>query len=75
MYMTEDIKIFREMCDKHDLTYVFSDDYKAYSKGEMQYKELVEFSKRLPREVAVQIWNENVEKKIMQHSWNEHKWV
>lgn len=70
----DNIQKFRELCASHDLTYTYSDDGKTYSRGDAQYKEIIELSKTMPRDVAVQIWNENVEKKIIQHSWNEFKW-
>jgi hypothetical protein len=65
---------FRDMCEKHDLTYTYSDDGRTYSKGEAEYKAIVEFSKKIPREMAVKIWNETVEKKMQSFVWDEYKW-
>ena len=65
---------FREMCEGHDITYSWSDDYKVYSRGELQYLDLVEYSKSIPRNLAVQIWNQTVEKKLRKEVWDEYKW-
>jgi hypothetical protein len=72
--LLSDQEIFRNMCQAHDLSYVYSDDGKVYSNGEKQYKEIMEFSKKLPLDEAKTIWNEMVEKKVIKHCWGEYKW-
>lgn len=73
--MIEDkVKKFRELCEAHDLTYDFSDDSSVYSRGEQQYKEIVELSKQIPRNISRQIWNQTVEKKLLEHAWKDYKW-
>lgn len=66
--------LFKEMCEKHDLTYTYSDDGKVYDAGKAQYAEIIEMSKTLPRWMAVQIWNEVVERKLIEYAWPEYKW-
>ena len=65
---------FKELVSKHDLTYSYSDDYSVYQKGDEQYKAILKLSKELPKEVVVQIWNENVDKKLL-NSRSEYYWV
>lgn len=65
---------FKELVSKHDLTYSYSDDYSVYRKGEEQYKAILNLSKELPKEDVVQIWNENVDKKLL-NSRSDYYWV
>lgn len=74
MSTQNNIELFTEMCRKHDLTYSYSDDGKVYDAGKAQYQEIVEFAKNLPRHVAVKIWNESVEKKLIEYAWKDYKW-
>jgi len=60
--MTEDE--FRKLCKNHDLTYQYSDDGPVWRRGQASYDNLVEASKKLPREVAVHIYNEVVDTKL-----------
>lgn len=69
------VEKFRELVEKHDLTYNYSDDHRAYSNGERQYKEIMELSKEIPIEEAKAIWNANVEKKMRKEVWSEFKWI
>ena len=55
---------FRKMCEAHDLTYDYSDDYSAYRRGREQYAAIKEAAEKLPRGRAVAIWNETVDKKL-----------
>lgn len=70
----ETAKKFRELCEAHDITYDFSDDSTVYRRGDDQYKQIVEVSKQIPRNLAVQIWNETVEKKLLPNAWDDYKW-
>ena len=69
-----DSKLFRELCEAHDITYTYSDDGSVYRRGEAQYKQIVEFSKKIPHNIARQIWNQTVEKKLRKEVWSEYKW-
>lgn len=68
------IEKFKDLISKHDLTYSYSDDYSVYKKGDDEYKAILNLSKELPKEDVVQIWNENVDKKILAHSRSEYYW-
>ena len=66
---------FREMCEYHDITYTYSDDGSVYRRGEAQYMDIVEFADSLPRETAVKIWNEVVDKKFLyEQDRKEYRW-
>lgn len=60
--MTEDE--FRTMCERHDLTFEYSDDGRVWRAGQASLNEVKEAAKELPREVAVRIWNEVVDSKL-----------
>lgn len=68
------VEQFKELVKKHDLTYSYSDDYSVYKKGEDEYKAIVNLSKQLPKEVVVQIWNENVDNKMLPYVRSEYYW-
>ena len=70
----EQCKIFREMCERHDMLYSWSDDGSVYRRGEAQYMDIVEFADSIPRHLAVQIWNQTVEKRMRQDMWDDYKW-
>lgn len=67
---------FRHMCQQHDLTYAYSDDRRSYKAGKDSYAKILSAAKELPRAVAVQIWNESVDKALgeghrAQFYWSE----
>lgn len=70
----DNVQKFRELCEAHDLTYTYSDDGSVYRRGEAQYKEILEFSKSIPRNLAVQVWNQTIEKKLREYDWDDYKW-
>lgn len=74
--MTNDkLNQFRELCKNHDITYSYSDDGSVYNRGNAQYAEIVEMSKSIPREDAVRIWNEEVDKKFLyEQDRAEYRW-
>lgn len=72
--MNKQTETFRELCEAHDMLYTWSDDGSVYKRGEEQYADIVEFSKTIPRSVAVQVWNQTVEKKLRQDMWEDYKW-
>jgi len=66
---------FRQACERHDLTYNYSDDARMWREGEAQYKAIKTMAAELPREVAVKIWNETVDKKILDGHRNNFYWT
>jgi hypothetical protein len=65
---------FRELCKAHDLTFEYSDDHRAWTKGCEQLKEIEAAAKELPFETAKQIWNETVREKILPEHAEEYLW-
>ena len=66
--------IFDELCKEHDLTYSYSDDHSAYTKGHEHHKKIMELSKEIPHNIAVQIWNKYVFEKLSEHYIEEYLW-
>ena len=55
---------FREMCIKHDLTYMYSDDHDVMLAGHRSYSAIQRVAKDLDPEVAARIWNDVVKSKV-----------
>ena len=66
---------FKSLVQSHDLTYQYSDDHRAWSRGSRQFDQILALSKELPRTEAVKIWNENADAKLGSHAqefyWKE----
>jgi hypothetical protein len=56
---------FRKLCKSHDLTHEYSDDHSYWVRGRASLAKVEEKAKELDREVAVRIWNEVVDSKIV----------
>ena len=65
---------FDKLCKEHDLTYSYSDDHSAYTKGHEHHKKIMELSKEIPHNIAVQIWNKYVFEKLSEHYIEEYLW-
>ena len=69
---------FEELCWQHDLTYVYSDDYRMYNRGEMTYRTIKDAAYELGFDVAAPIWNKVVTRKLSEYNrmpflWGEPK--
>lgn len=64
-------KEFREMCEKHDLTYSYSDDNHVWRRGKASYDAIQTAAKNVPN--AEKIWNE-VAKEKLGDNWTIFKW-
>ncbi len=56
---------FRKLCQQHDLTYEYSDDGSVWRRGNETLAKVQAAAKQLDREVAVRIWNEVVDTKLI----------
>lgn len=65
---------FRKLCKNHDLTYEYSDDHRYWTKGNQTLAEVQAKAKELDREVAVRIWNEVVDQKIVEGRRDQWYW-
>lgn len=65
---------FRGMCQRHDLTYEYSDDHRYWERGVASYTALCKFANTLPRATAVRIWNEVIDTKIVEGSRPQFYW-
>lgn len=59
------LDVFTKMVRQHDLTYNYSDDRSVRERGHNEYMAIVEWSKTLPREDVVRIWNAEVDRKLV----------
>lgn len=65
---------FRTLCQKHDLTYEYSDDSEYWRRGSASHAEIRAFAKRLLPETAARIWNEIVDTKIIESHRRQFYW-
>lgn len=65
---------FRKLCMAHDITYEYSDDHRAWSKGSQEYREIHAAAAVLGADVAKPIWNECVDKKIIEGHREQFYW-
>lgn len=56
---------FRQMCAAHDLTFNYSDDSNAYRRGRAELDKIHAARCELGDEIAIPIWNEEVNKKLL----------
>ena len=54
---------------------MYSDDYSAYTRGNNSLSRIKHMASQLPKEEALKIWNEAVEKKVVESVWDEFKWT
>lgn len=55
---------FLEMCQRHDLTYSYSDDGEVWRRGEESLRKIKAKAKAMPKEEVKKIWNAVVDSKI-----------
>lgn len=65
---------FRTLCRQHDLTYEYSDDHFVWQRGSESLAKIRAKAKELPREVAVRIWNEVVDTKLVEDARPMFHW-
>ena len=73
--MNTNIEDFKKAVEAHDLTFMYSDDYSAYTRGNNSLSRIKHMASQLPKEEALKIWNEAVEKKVVESVWDEFKWT
>lgn len=56
---------FAALCDRHDLTYEYSDDASVWRRGANERAVIEAVATSLPAEVVARIWNEMVDKKLI----------
>jgi len=74
-HLSEDEAEFLCLCQAHDLTYMYSDDYTYYEKGDRELKRIQAFAKhRLDKAVAAEIWNMVVDQKLQSGIAKDFYW-
>ena len=74
-HLSEDEAEFLRLCQAHDLTYMYSDDYTYYEKGDRELKRIQAFAKhRLDKAVAAEIWNAVVDEKLQPRLCEDFYW-
>lgn len=67
-------ELFAAMCAAHDLTYDYSDDFRAYQKGARESSLIQQAATLLGNDVAFPIWNAEVDKKLLEGSREMFYW-
>jgi hypothetical protein len=65
---------FREACQRHDLTYEYSDDGRYWRAGCASYDRIRKAAKQFPREDVERIWNEIVDQKLVPDARERFYW-
>jgi hypothetical protein len=68
------IEKFQELVDDHDLTFDYSDDINMYRRGLAQLKEIKELAKELPIESVRAIWNNKVDRYLVENARAPFYW-
>lgn len=58
------VEQFCSLVASHDLTYTFSDDSRSYDRGRAQLEAIERLKAEIPKDRAVAIWNNNVDRKL-----------
>jgi hypothetical protein len=69
-----DEDLLKALCAAHDLTFEYSDDIRSFRAGNEQLKAIEIVAARLPREVAVRIWNDAVDAKVLAPHNKQYHW-
>ena len=65
---------FRKLCENHDVTYDYSDDHRVWSNGWAEYNLILVKAKQLPKQDAIDIWNETMQKRFFfspEYVWSD----
>lgn len=65
---------FRVMCQRHDLTYSYSDDGACWRAGNQSLARIELAMKLIDRNEAVKIWNEVVDTKLVESARSQFYW-
>ena len=65
---------FLEACQAHDLTYMYSDDFEVYRRGQTQRERIEELSKHIPQTRRADIWNAIVDTKLLENARESFYW-
>lgn len=70
----ETLDEFREACARHDLTHGYSDDGAVYRRGSEDLDRIQKAAEKFPREDVERIWNEIVDKKLVEDARKPFYW-
>jgi hypothetical protein len=59
---------------RHDLTFEYSDDHRAWKRGSESLAEIRRVAKEFPREQVVEIWNRHVDRKLREGYRDSFYW-
>jgi len=68
------LKEFETMVNRHDLTFMYSDDYSVYSSGQKALDRILAAAKLLPHDDVVRIWNAKVDKTLVDDAREQFYW-
>ena len=64
MDYTKKLEAFADACQRHDITYAYSDDHRCYTRGRMERAAIETMAVGIERADAVRIWNAAVDRKL-----------
>lgn len=65
---------FKQMIRRHDLTYDYSDDHSVWSRGRASEAAIHEAAKRFPQDDVAKVWNEMVDKFLVEDARAPFYW-
>jgi hypothetical protein len=65
---------FTELVNRHDLTFVYSDDYSVWARGEASLKKIRALGAELPEVEAAAIWNSMVDRNLIPSARVQYYW-
>ena len=69
-----DFAEFTDLVNRHDLTYSYSDDGRAYERGSREYAAIKDAAKQFPAEDVERVWNEMVDKSLIPEARAQFYW-
>jgi len=65
---------FAKLVAQHDLTYMYSDDGRCYSRGSRELYAIKQAAESFSRDEVVRIWNAEVDRKLVEDVRPEFYW-
>lgn len=68
------IEDFEEAVRNHDLTYSYSDDHSCWRRGATDHDRIRDAAKKFPPQEVERIWNEMVDRKLVESARSQFYW-
>lgn len=70
----ETLEDFKAACERHDLTYAYSDDGECWRRGCRSHDRIREAPKKFPTEDVKRIWDAVVDQKLIEGARDNFFW-